>query len=152
MINLREDRAVQAWINSGYRLHMTRDAGTHTELMLAGCWCVVAGALPAMRSLLDRYLERPVTSRQFADQYFLREFVWPYARQSLLQHDSMFGFMQAAPFPDGPQPEGWHVGYAEGSPIFHMACDYPDGTPVRWTLYRHPPLAKTWCAPTLAWS
>ncbi len=136
VVSTREANAVQAWLNSGRHFHIMRDAATHTELILAGCWGAVAGAMPSMNTLVDSFLQRPIESRHFADQYFLREFVWPYARQSLLQHDSMFGFLDAAPFPDGPQPEGWHVGYAEGSPVINMAADYPDGTPITWTLYR----------------
>lgn len=135
VVTEREANAVAVWLHSGQHFHVMRDAATHTELILAGCWGAVAGAMPPMAQLVDVFLQRPLESRHFADQYFLREFVWPYAKQSLIQHDSMFGFLEAAPFPDGPQPDGWHVGYAEGSPIINMAADYPDGTPVRWTLY-----------------
>ena len=136
VITSREANAVAAWLHSGRHFHVMRDAPTHTELMLAGCWGAVVGAMPPMAQLVDVFLQRPLESRHFADQYFLREFVWPYAKQSLIQHDSMFGFLAAAPFPDGPQPEGWHVGYAEGSPMISIAADYADGTAVHWTLYK----------------
>lgn len=137
VISQREAAAVQAWVESGALFHMMRDAPTHTELMMAGCWGMVAGAMPLMQTLVSRFLSKPVSSTHFADQYFLREYVWPHARQSLMQHDSMFGFMEAMPFPDGPQPADWHVGHAEGAAAeMSIAADYPDGTPVTWTLYR----------------
>ncbi|MCY1537697.1 hypothetical protein D9M68_732050 [compost metagenome] len=113
-----------------------RDNGTHTELLLAGLWGVVCGALPPLEVLTRKFLRTPIESQHFADQYFLRQYVWPYARQSLLQHDSVFGFLNAAEFPGGKTPSDFHVGYAEGSPYFTAQSDLPDGTPVWWALLR----------------
>lgn len=134
VINEREAQAVAEWVASDCRFHHMRDNATHTELLLAGMWGVTAGALPAMEKLIGRALYRPVQSQRFADQYFLREHVWPYARQSLLQHDSLFGFMDAKPFPSELAPGRFHVGYAEGSPFFNAETDLPDGTAVHWEL------------------
>jgi hypothetical protein len=135
VISQREAGAVDQWVNSDKRFHMMRDNGSHTELMLAGLWGVVAGCLPPLEKLMQRFMSAPLESRHFADQYFLRRYVWPYARTSLMQHDSVFGFMDAAPFPDGERPEDFHVGYAEGSPFFSAPSSLPDGTEVVWTLY-----------------
>jgi len=135
VISRREAAAVEQWIASGKRFHMMRDGESHTELMLAGLWGVVAGSLPPLEQLMQRFMSAPLESRHFADQYFLRRYVWPYARASLMQHDSVFGFMDAAPFPDGERPEDFHVGYAEGSPFFSVPSDLPDGTEVMWALY-----------------
>lgn len=135
VISLREARAVDEWLASDKRFHHMRDSGTHTELLLAGLWGVTGGALPPMRPLIERFLASPVSSQHFADQYFLRTMVWPYAQQSLLQHDSIFGFMDARPFPDGKAPDDFHVGYAEGSPFFNIASQQPDGTRIRWFLH-----------------
>ncbi len=142
VISEREARAVQQWIDSPQRFHHMRDFGSHTELLLAGLWGCVAGALPPMHSLVDIFLRKPVQSQHFADQYFLREYVWPYARDSLLQHDSVFNFMDPLPFPDdpdgpdGPAPSRFHVGCAECAPQFEVASSLPEGSLVRWTIYR----------------
>ena len=136
LINPREAAAVQAWIDAGRRFHVMRDAATHTELMLAGLWGAVAGALPPVRALLQHFLARPLASRHFADQLFLRACVWPYARGDLLQHDSVFGFAPCEHFPPVTLPHGEHVGDAEGSARLQLeASSWADGTPVQWSLW-----------------
>jgi len=136
VISAREARTVHAWIESNRHFHVIRDAATHTELMLAGLWGVTGGAMPAMATLADRFLATPVDNRHFADQYFLRQWVWPYARQSLLQHDSFFGFLGPQPFPDGPTGVDQHVGFSEGAASFSISTTLPEHSPARWTLYR----------------
>ena len=139
VISPREAHAVDQWLVSGKRFHMMRDAYSHTELMLAGLWGAVAGSLPPLAQLMAHFMSAPLQSRHFADQYFLRQYVWPYARVSLMQHDSVFGFMDAVPFPDGARPQdqdGHNVGYSEGSASFTLPCDRPDGSVATWELYR----------------
>ncbi|MDR2990644.1 MAG: hypothetical protein LBU72_01685 [Burkholderiaceae bacterium] len=136
VISQREAAAVEQWLASGKRFHTMRDACSHTELILAGLWGAVAGSLPPLEQLMQRFLSAPLVSRHFADQHFLRQYVWPYARASLMQHDSVFGFMDAVPFPDGERPEGFHVGYAEGLAFFTGKCNLPDGSKVIWDLFR----------------
>jgi hypothetical protein len=132
----REARAVDQWLASGKHFHAMRDSGTHTELLLAGLWGAVRGSLPPIRDLMRRFMSRPPESAHFADQHFLRQYVWPYARQSLLQHDAIFGFLDPLPFPGGATPADFHVGYSEGSPRFAAQTALPDGTEVEWRLYR----------------
>lgn len=134
VISVREAEAVQEWVSSECRFHAMRDSGTHTELLLAGLWGVVVGALPPLQRLTQAFFGAQLESQHFADQYFLRQYVWPYARQSLMQHDSVFGFMQARPFPGGPMPIDFHVGYAEGSPLFKAQTEWEEGTQVQWRL------------------
>ncbi|MDR0458667.1 MAG: tetratricopeptide repeat protein [Burkholderiaceae bacterium] len=136
VISRREATAVQQWLTSGKRFHIMRDWGSHTELMLAGLWDVVAGSLPPLEALMQRFLSAPLESRHFADQYFLRQYVWPYARASLMQHDSVFGFMDAVPFPDAKKHDDFHIGYAEGSSTFTLTTPLPNGTAVNWALFR----------------
>jgi hypothetical protein len=136
VISPREAAAVEQWLASGKRFHMMRDWSSHTELMMAGLWGVVAGSLPPLNELVERFMRAPLKSQHFADQYFLRQYIWPYARTSLMQHDSAFQFMNAVPFPDGSRPEGFHVGCAEGSRFFTFKTDLPDGSEVAWALCR----------------
>jgi len=135
VISQREAGAVQQWLASGKRFHVMRDWSSHTELILAGLWGVVTGSLPPLDQLMQHFMSAPLESRHFADQFFLRRFVWPYARQSLLQHDSLFGFMDGIAFPDGARPsERFHVGISQ-NPLFAARCNLPNGSAVTWSLY-----------------
>ena len=134
VISLREAQAVEAWIESGKQFHMMRDGGSHTELILAGLWGVCQGALPQMHGLITEFLRKPVANKHFADQYFLREFVWPYARQNLLQHDSIFEFLGGIPFPQKERPNGFHVGCNDATPHFNATVDAIDGAIATWQM------------------
>lgn len=141
VISLREAHAVQEWLASDALFHHMRDFSTHTELLLAGLWGVVGGALPGgMQEGVERFLmssaSETLHGAHFADQFFLREHVWPHARLSLMQHDSIFGYLDARPFPDGPMPGDWHVGCVESAPTISASTELPNGERVRWTLYR----------------
>lgn len=146
VITEREVSAVDEWVASGQRFHHMRDAATHTELLLAGLWGCTGGALPPMADLMARFLSKPVASRHFADQFFLRELVWPYARESLLQHDSVFGFMDGKSFPHGPRQDDFHVGWAEGGAIIEIQTAVPDGEPLTWTVYDTSPEQRLVCS------
>jgi tetratricopeptide (TPR) repeat protein len=136
LILQREAAAVAQWLVSDKRFHVMRDWGSHTELMLAGLWGVVAGSLPPLEKLMERFINVPLQSRHFADQYFLRQYVWPYAHTSLMQHDSVFGFMDALPFPGEKAPDEYNVGYCECALSFTMKTDFPDELEVIWELYQ----------------
>ncbi len=110
LLNLRERRAVSAWIDSGKHFHVMRDFFSHSELMLAGMWGGVRGALPALRPLYDPYLDDAAKAAN-CDQKFLREAVWPTVRHSLCTHDHLFRVLGAEDFPaDAAIPAGRHVG------------------------------------------
>jgi tetratricopeptide (TPR) repeat protein len=136
VISQREADAVEQWLTSEKRFHMMRDWYSHTELMLAGLWGIVAGSLPPLDKLMECFMSAPLQSRNFADQFFLRQYVWPYARTSIMQHDSVFGFMDAASFPSKKGPEEHNVGYVESSSIYHAKSDLSDGSEAFWELYR----------------
>ena len=137
VISWREAAAVQQWLESGKLFQTLRDASTHTELILAGLWGAVAGAVPDMRGKIEAYLKQPLESRHFADQFFLREHIWPYAKQSLRAHDRVFGFYGATDFPDNTEFDysRFHVGCDEGNS--HIAADLnlPEGSRIRWSLF-----------------
>ncbi len=135
VITGRDGLATDEWTRSDKMFHAMRDCGTHTELLLAGLWGCVVEALPPFELLIGDFFKRPLESVHFADQYFLRQYVWPYARTSLLQHDSMFGFFEGRPFPDGPTPKNFHVGWPEGATRIAFKTDRPDGEEVSWALY-----------------
>lgn len=134
VISPREAGAVAQWVAQGQNFHAMRDAGSHTELLLAGLWGAKAGALPSMQTLIAAYMQQPLADAHYADQYFLRQYVWPYARRDILHHDSLFGFMNPRPFPEGPHRDDFHTGYAEGSPYATISTQQPEGSTVFWCL------------------
>lgn len=113
VINTQERMAVDEWLQSDRHFHVMRDFCTHSEIVLAGLWGGVYGALPRMRSMYEKYHSMTPPSKT-SDQIFLREVVWPYMRTSCLIHDSWFRVLGAKPFPSiGRLPPGKHVGQDE---------------------------------------
>ena len=137
VISWREAGAVNEWLASGKRFHLMRDGETHTELILAGLWGAEAGSVPDMRGKMAAYLQQPLQSRHFADQFFLREQVWPYVKQSVCIHDRLFGFYDARAFPGSNEfdYDRFHVGCDEGNS--HIAADLtlPEGSRIVWRLF-----------------
>jgi hypothetical protein len=112
LLNTRERVAVDEWLASGRHFHVMRDHYDHSELVLAGMWGGVRGALPPMVPAIRAWFASPrqVLGRT-ADQEFLREVLWPTIAQSVLTHDSQFAFAEARDFPAlGRLPPGQWVG------------------------------------------
>jgi hypothetical protein len=85
---------------------------THTDLMLAGMWGGVAGALPDLQTLADGYVS-PTMETPHIDQFFLRDCVWQHVRQSCLVHDEHFKNFDAQPMPQLLGGESCRVGIDE---------------------------------------
>ncbi len=110
VINTRERAAVEQWLQSGKAFHVMRDWWTHTEVILAGMWGGVGGVLPPLGRMLKGFKPGSLANWHL-DQWFLRQCVWPTARQSCLIHDSKFKALGAVDFPAGSGlPPGHHVG------------------------------------------
>jgi len=110
ILNMRERAAVDEWLISDRHFHVLRDYPTHTDPMLAGLWGGVRGALPDLARPARKYLAE-VGKTANCDQKFLREVVWPMARQSYMAHDSVFDVLDARPFPrNATLVPGRHVG------------------------------------------
>lgn len=111
LLNVRERAAVDEWIESGRHFHVMRDHYDQSELVLAGMWGGVRGALPPMLPAIRAWFaaQNQVLGRT-VDQEFLRS-LWPTIRQSVLTHDSVFGFGEHRDFPGhGGLPPGCWVG------------------------------------------
>jgi hypothetical protein len=114
VFSLRELSSVTAWLDSGAWFHCMRDWWTHTDPVLAGMWGGVACALPRLDRMLAAY--RPsLAETPNVDQWFLRERVWRYMRQSCLIHDRCFASPGAKPFPGAIPKDNFHVGQNEFS-------------------------------------
>lgn len=137
VISQREAKAVNAWLNSGKPFHTLRDHGAHTELVLAGMWGAHCGYLPHMQTLIMQYVNNTKLDKRFADQYFLRQHIWGFIRDHLYAHDSLFGFLNAQPFPsdlDGIEKR-MNVGMTESIGSFNAKGELPDGSKIRWQLF-----------------
>ena len=100
-MNIRECVAVREWLDSGRHFHVMRDNYDHGELVLAGMWGGVRGALPPIGPWAQRYLaSRTDLAGRTADQEFLRDQAWPTIRASVLTHDSQFAFGDRRDFPE----------------------------------------------------
>lgn len=126
VLNTKERVAVDAWLASGRWFHAMRDYPSHTEVLLAGLWGGANGVLPPLAELRRHFRPRTAPTRTF-DQVFLRETVWPTARQSVLIHDSVYtGCLGSVPFPPGGDlPRGWHVGQNEAAIPFRRPVPAP---------------------------
>ena len=114
ILNICERVAVDAWIESNRHFHVMRDFYTHSELVLAGLWGGVRGALPSMHNLIKEWLKGRKTvvyNQTTIDQIFLREKIWRIIQHSVLAHDSVFDFGDKVDFPSlGTLPPWKHVG------------------------------------------
>ena len=81
VLNLRERLAVDDWLASGRWFHIMRDWWSHTDLVLAGMWGGVAGVLPLLAPLMASYQPSTMETPNI-DQWFLRDCLWRYLRQS----------------------------------------------------------------------
>jgi hypothetical protein len=53
-----------------------------------------------------------------------------------MQHDAVFGFMDAAAFPDGASPADFRVGFVESLGWSAFKTDLPEGSEIMWALFR----------------
>ncbi len=139
LLSEREQAAVHEWQRSPYWFHHMRDYFTHTELLLAGMWGGCTGALQGVAESIRAFMARANDRGRFVDQHFLRECLWPTVRQSVLQHDDLFGFLEARPFP-AHAPIRWNTEHFHvGSNVGHMgvgarSASRSDGELQRWAL------------------
>ncbi len=113
VMNIKERWAVADWLRSGKAFHVMRDHPQHSELMLAGMWGAHRGNIGDMRKRVEKsvHAARNVGNNLTLDQHFLRNVIWPVARNSVKIHDDYFGFMKPTRFSkDYPLPRPMHVG------------------------------------------
>lgn len=108
-LSVQERAAVDEWIRSRRAVHIMRDHVYHNELIPAGLWGAVRGALPPLKPLIAS--GRWFTHNRYYGQHFLWGIVWPLARDNHLAHDTYYRFGHAAAFPDlGRLPTASHIG------------------------------------------
>ncbi|MDR2604395.1 MAG: hypothetical protein LBC55_03465 [Desulfovibrio sp.] len=84
-LSAREVAAVYEWLKSGKTFHIMRDHPWHNNPIFAGMWGVRAEALRNIEELLA---VAGVGKEYGADQYFLAEYIYPYAKYDAVIHDA----------------------------------------------------------------
>lgn len=112
VISPREATAVKQWQDSGKCFHVIRDWWSHTDLVLAGLWGGIATALPDIDAMLEDY-QPPHVETLHIDQWFLRDCVWQYIRQSHLLHDRFFETADAVKLAELGEANSYHIGQDE---------------------------------------
>ncbi|MGU7816127.1 tetratricopeptide repeat protein [Burkholderia sp. AW49-1] len=140
LLSEREAAAVDEWLASDRLFHHMRDYFTHTELLLAGLWGGCTGVIPPVAPLIAEFLASYRGPARFTDQQFLRTVLWPTVRESLMNHDELFGFHHARPFPPHA-PVRWrtdrfHVGSNTAYVSIGGPSPLPDGARQPITLIR----------------
>ena len=121
IINCQERVAVDEWVASGKHFHIMRDYASHTELIHAGMWGGVRGAIPKTSELIVDYYDHHPKERTI-DQRFLRHYIWPIAKQSKLCHDSHYSFDNSTKFNSlGHLPTDVNIGISWQT-FFEKAC------------------------------
>ncbi|GKX59268.1 tetratricopeptide repeat protein [Leminorella grimontii] len=139
LLSEREQAAIEDWVHGDSWYHHIRDYFTHTELILAGLWGGCHNEnIPSVVEMTRDYLAKRPAHERFVDQYFLREYLWPTVKQSLLSHDDIFGFHHAKPFPAHP-PIRWktkrfHVGSNASYQLAEVSSPLADGEMQTWEI------------------
>ncbi len=127
VFSVREHNAVQEWIASDKHFHVIRDWWTHTDLILAGLWGGISGTLPDINTLLNQYSPNAVSTPNI-DQWFLRDCIWRYVKQSCLTHDRCFDFDNPQRFPGKNPDTNIHIGSCE----FHQRREFQESILAAW--------------------
>lgn len=114
LLSEREVAAVEEWLSSTDWFHHMRDYFTHTELLLAGMWGGCSGVFSNVAQQMRTFIAKYTGAERFTDQAFLKSVLWPTVRNSIMNHDELFGFHGARPFPSHVpirwQTNAFHVG------------------------------------------
>jgi hypothetical protein len=90
-INIREQRAVNDWINSDKKFHTFRDHDAHFEFPIIGCAFGYKGKfITPVFNLMNKYAEQ--LNYYVGDQIFLRDVIWPLVQDTALVHSMNEGW------------------------------------------------------------
>ena len=103
----RELEAMREFLDSTKEFHFMRDHPHHNEDILAGMWGVKL--TPAVRQKMDQSFEKMFDSNIFyedptirgSDQELLKKYIWPWAKDLAMVHDSYHcnKYRNTVPFP-----------------------------------------------------
>lgn len=95
VISERESLAVRVWMQQSKKpVHVMRDHPGHSMPILAGMWGIQVKPLRrSLRRIMNQWLKDPMStsnSSSSADQFLLGKYIWPWAKDRCIQHDSFF--------------------------------------------------------------
>ncbi|HCQ60369.1 MAG TPA: hypothetical protein DIU50_01610 [Acinetobacter nosocomialis] len=142
IVSYREKAAVDAWLKSDQWFHLMRDSYSHTELILAGMWGGCSGIFHNIEAHVRDYVATgKYPDNRVIDQHYLRYRVWPTLKQSVLVHDSQQFDENGIDFPAYESasmqndPDNFHVGMDNGSPVVTTAVTHPTAEKVYWVVF-----------------
>lgn len=93
-ISLRDEIAVNEWIESGKTFHILRDhPHGHGWPMNAGMWGAKGNSIPNFKDLMTNYLiNNNRTWDKSIDQCFLRDVIHPIVKDNLFLHDEYYNY------------------------------------------------------------
>jgi hypothetical protein len=93
-ISLRDETAVNEWIESGKSFHILREHPIgHGWPMNAGMWGSRGNAIPDFKNMMSDYLRiNNRTGDKSIDQCFLRDIIHPIVRTDLFLHDEYYNY------------------------------------------------------------
>ncbi len=118
LLSFKEQAAVTDWLNSKKWFHAMRDFFTHHDLLLAGMWGGCRGVFNNTLASMQQFCSANGSDLTI-DQNYLGRHIWPTAAQSLICHDSVFGFANSVSFPA-------HTPDNLGAK-FHVGSNFGDG-------------------------
>ena len=90
-ITIREQRAVNDWLNSDKKFHTFRDHDAHFEFPIIGCAFGYKGKFSTpVFNLMNKYTEQ--LNYYVGDQIFLRDVIWPLVQDNALVHSMNEGW------------------------------------------------------------
>jgi hypothetical protein len=93
-ISLRDETAVNEWIESGKSFHIIREHPIgHGWVINAGMWGAKGGSIQNFSELMSAYLQKNNrTGDKTVDQCFLRDIIHPIVVNDLFLHDEFFNY------------------------------------------------------------
>ena len=89
----RDVAAVEEWLQSDKMFHIIRDhPGGHMWEINAGMWGCRGGFIKDIKGQIESYMEQKGTFDRSIDQCFLRDVIYPQAKESLFSHDEYFHY------------------------------------------------------------
>lgn len=100
---------IEDWLKSEFPFHVIRDHPNHLEPIMAGLWAGRTGLLPPLEPMINKFL--PTVNTRYADQHFLRLYIWPRICNIALAHDRYYTLRNSCPPPEHSTQDKVSIGF-----------------------------------------
>lgn len=90
-VSLREESAVNEWLDSGKTFHIMRDHPYHKFPILGGMWGIRKNSKYNLQSMLEKFIIEKASDRYGTDYEFLGNVLYPLITDDVFVHDEFFG-------------------------------------------------------------